>query len=90
MDAAADAEDAALDTADAEDAAANAAVDAALDAADDTALDALKKEGDNEPIEGTFWTASERSAVHDVEEGMGPMLKSFAVERGGVASRISE
>ena len=33
--------------------------------------------------------ASERD-VHDVEEGMGPRLKSFAVVRAGVASRISD
>ena len=37
--------------------------------------------------------ASERdvdASPHDVEDGMGPRLKSFAVESAGVASRISE
>jgi hypothetical protein len=34
--------------------------------------------------------ASERDAVQEVDEGMGPRLKSFAVVRAGVASRISD
>jgi hypothetical protein len=70
------------------------AVAEADDAAVEAALDALEREEDNEPIEGIFWAASERggklASAHDVEEGMDPRLKSFAVERGGVASRISE
>jgi len=70
------------------------AVAEADDAAADAVAVALENEEDNEPIEGIFLTISERggklASPHDVEEGMGPRLKSFAVERGGVASRISE
>jgi hypothetical protein len=70
--------------------------DAILDVALSAAAAASERGVLASPLErgvGTLVSPLERGVLaspHEVEEGMGPRLKSFAVVRAGVASRISD